>query len=262
MGPEFYAAFQVAKLALAGIRSCVDMLNEGKGELQAVTGEIKQGVESAKAIYGEVTSFWSWLKNLLGGGSDEPAHGAVLPSTATTATSSEPAKQEVKQAKKQVQEGPTEDEVIEQFLTHFTNFIEAQTTILDAIEDERDKILNVWNPKQNNRRAAIDLIRYERRINDMAMELSELMTGAPRRLGSVREQFSEKLDEVRDAQSRAKERFRVKKLQEAWQRDLLRNHRIDRTVSSVTVLLVLLWIWGMLLSLGWLARTPDGLSLP
>ena len=262
MGPEFYAAFQVAKLALAGIRSCVDMLNEGKGELQAVTGEIKQGVESAKAIYGEVTSFWSWLKKLFGGGSSEPAHGAILPSATPAATSSEPAKQETKQAKKQVQEGPTEDEVIEQFLTHFTNFIEAQTTILDAIEDERDKILNVWNPKQNNRRAAIDLIRYERRINDMAMELSELMTGAPRRLGSVREQFSEKLDEVRDAQSKAKERFRVKKLQEAWQRDLLRNHRIDRTVSSVTVLLVLLWIWGMLLSLGWLARTPDGLSLP
>ena len=265
MGPEFYAAFQVAKLALAGIRSCVDMLNEGKGELQAVTGEIKQGVESAKAIYGEVTSFWAWLKKLFGG-PDEPAHGAVLPSAATTATSSEPAKQETKQAKKQTkqqaQEGPTEDEVIEQFLTHFTNFVEAQTTILDTIEDERDRILNVWNPKQNNRRAAIDLIRYERRINDMAMELSGLMAGAPRKLGSVREQFSEKLDEVRDAQSRAKERFRVKKLQEAWQRDLLRNHRIDRTVASVTVLLVLLWIWGMLLSLGWLARTPDGLSLP
>lgn len=262
MGPEFYAAFQVAKLALAGIRSCVDMLNEGKGELQAVTGEIKQGVESAKAIYGEVTGFWSWLKQLFGGGSSKPTHGAVLPSPATTATSSEPAKQEVKRAKKQVQEGPTEDEVIEQFLTHFTNFVEAQTTILDTIEDERDKILNVWNPKQNNRRAAIDLIRYERRINDMAMELSELMTGAPRKLGSVREQFSEKLDEVRDAQSRARERFRVKKLQEAWQRDLLRNHRIDRAVSSVTVLLVLLWIWATLLSLGWLAKTPDGLSLP
>lgn len=262
MGPEFYAAFQVAKLALAGIRSCVDMLNEGKGELQAVTGEIKQGVESAKAIYGEVTSFWDWLKKLFGG-SSQSAHGAVLPSAAATATNAEPAKQETKQAKKQqVQEGPTEDEVIEQFLTHFTNFVEAQTTILDTIEDERDRILNVWNPKQNNRRAAIDLIRYERRINDMAMELSGLMAGAPRKLGSVREQFSEKLDEVRDAQSRAKERFRVKKLQEAWQRDLLRNHRIDRTVASVTVLLVLLWIWGMLLSLGWLEKTPDGLSLP
>lgn len=237
------------------------MLNEGKGELQAVTGEIKQGVESAKAIYGEVTGFWDWLKKLFGG-SSKPAHGAVLPSATPAATSSEPAKQEVKQAKKQIQEGPSEDDVIEQFLTHFTNFIEAQTTILDAIEDERDRILNVWNPKQNNRRAAIDLIRYERRINDMAMELSELMTGAPRRLGSVREQFSEKLDEVRDAQSRAKERFRFRKLQEAWQRDLLRNHRIDRAVASVTVLLILLWIWGMLLSLGWLARTPDGLSLP
>ena len=94
------------------------------------------------------------------------------------------------------------------------------------------------------------------------MELSELMAGAPRKLGSVREQFSEKLDMVRDAQSLAKERFRVRKLQESWQRDLLRNHRIDRAIAVAVVFLILLWIWGMLLSLRWLVTTPDGLSLP
>jgi hypothetical protein len=260
VGPEFFAAFQIARMALDGIRSCVDMLNEGKGELQAVTGEIKQGVESAKQIYAEVTNFWGWIKNLFGG-SSEPTHRAVLASSTSTATSSEPAKQEVKQAKKQTDEGPSVDDVIEQFLTHFTNFVEAQTTILDTIEDEREKILNVWNPKQNNRRAAIDLIRYERRINDMALELSGLMASAPRKLGSVREQFQEKLDIVQEAQARAKERARIRRLQESWQRDLLRNHRIDRAVATVWVAIVLIWIWATLLSLGWLAKTPAGLSL-
>ena len=257
MGPEFYAAFQVAKLALAGIRSCVDMLNEGKGELEEGIASVKEGVETVREVYAEVTGFWSWIKGLFGGEAkhDDPIAPRVVES------SGRPATQEaapVKQA-----QGPiSEDDVIESFLTHFTNFVEAQTTILDTIEEQRDKILNVWNPKQNNRRAAIDLIRYERRINDMAMELSELMASAPRRLGSVREQFSEKLDEVRTAQDRAKERFRIRKLQEAWQRDLLRNHRIDRATATVAVLLLLMWIWGMLLSLGWLVKTPDGLSLP
>ena len=252
-------------MALDGIRSCVDMLNEGKGELKAVTGEIKQGVESAKAIYTEVTSFWSWLTKLLGGPS-KPAHGPIPPSPAAVEASS-PAEAEpaAKQGKKQVKqnvEGPSVDDVIEQFLTHFTNFIEAQTTILDAIEDEREKILNVWNPKQNNRRAAIDLIRYERRIDDMAMELSGLMAGAPRKLGSVREQFSEKLEIVRNAQAEAKNRARVKRQQELWQQDLLRNHRIDRGVTAATVVLVILWLWGMLLSLGWLGKIPAGSLLP
>jgi hypothetical protein len=263
VGPEFFAAFQIARMALDGIRSCVDMLNEGKGELKAVTGEIKQGVESAKAIYTEVTSFWAWLTKLLGI-ADKPAKQVSdisVVDTPKSTTAEEPAKQAKKQAAKQA-EGPSVDDVIEQFLTHFTNFIEAQTTILDAIEDEREKILNVWNPKQNNRRAAIDLIRYERRIDDMAMELSGLMASAPRKLGSVREQFSEKLDIVRDAQAAAKSRARVKRQQELWQQDLLRNHRIDRGVTAATVVLVILWLWGMLLSLGWLVKIPAGSLLP
>lgn len=254
MGPEFFAAFQVAKLALAGIRSCVDMLNEGKGELQAVTGEIKHGVETAQAIYKEVTGFWAWLQKLFGGvQKPKQTPQAVLESPAT------PQVQPATAAPVPQTDGPSVDDVVELFLTHFTNFVEAQTVILDAISDEREKILNVWNPKQNNRRAAIELIRYERRINDMAMEMSELMAGAPKKLGSVREQFQEKLDEVRDAQSAARERFRIRKHQESWQRDLLRNHRIDRAMAAVMVLLLLVWIWGTLLSLRWRVRILDSI---
>lgn len=253
MGPEFFAAFQVAKLALAGIRSCVDMLNEGKGELQAVTGEIKHGVETAQAIYKEVTGFWAWLQKLFGVQKPKQTPQAVLESPAT------PQVQQATTAPVPQTDGPSVDDVVELFLTHFTNFVEAQTVILDAISDEREKILNVWNPKQNNRRAAIELIRYERRINDMAMEMSELMASAPKKLGSVREQFQEKLDEVRDAQSAARERFRIRKHQESWQRDLLRNHRIDRAMAAVMVLLLLVWIWGTLLSLRWRVRILDSI---
>ena len=257
MGPEFFAAFQVAKMALAGIRSCVEMLNEGKGELQAVTGEIKHGVETAQAIYKEVTGFWAWLQKLFGAVNSKPTALAV-----PVAESKREAEASVAAPVQTSNEGPSIDDVVELFLTHFTNFVEAQTVILDAISDEREKILHVWNPKQNNRRAAIELIRYERRINDMAMEMSELMASAPKKLGSVREQFQEKLDEVRDAQSNARERFRIRKHQESWQRELLRNHRIDRAMATAVVAVILLWIWATLLSLGWLVRTPDGLSLP
>lgn len=235
------------------------MLNEGKGELQAVTGEIKHGVETAQAIYKEVTGFWAWLQKLFNRSSDQPPRtvqsvaptdAAPVPTAAVQPTTTAPVPQT---------DGPSVDDVVELFLTHFTNFVEAQTVILDAISEEREKILNVWNPKQNNRRAAIELIRYERRINDMAMEMSELMAGAPKKLGSVREQFQEKLDEVRDAQSAARERFRIRKHQESWQRDLLRNHRIDRAMAAVMVLLLLVWIWGTLLSLRWRVRILDSI---
>ena len=45
-----------------------------------------------------------------------------------------------------------------------------------------------------------------------------------------------------------------------WQRYLLRNHRIDRAILAATVMLVIIWMWGMMLSLGWLERTPGGLQ--
>lgn len=262
MGPEFFAAFQVAKMALAGIRSCVEMLNEGKGELQAVTGEIKHGVETAQAIYKEVTGFWSWLQKLLGKSSSKPTIVVSPVASTTITTNQEPQKKQASTPTTSQADGHSVDDVVELFLTHFTNFVEAQTIILDTISDEREKILHVWNPKQNNRRAAIELIRYERKINDMAMEMSELMAGAPKKLGSIREQFQQKLDEVKDAQSNARERFRIRKNQESWQRELLRNHRIDRAMATAVIAVILLWIWATLLSLGWLVRTPDGLLLP
>lgn len=229
-------------MALAGIRSCVDMLNTGTAEIQRVKKDITQGVESAKALYSEVTGLWGWITKLLRGA--KPAQSAVAPDPIKPATA-EPKPAAKSKAKDDGYEEhiPDEDEIVEQFLTHFSNFIEAQTTILDAIAEKRDEILNVWNPKQNNRKVAVELIRYERRINDMAMELSELMASGPKRLGSVRDEFSEKLDIVISAQRKAREKQRIKEAKEraqAWQR---RSDRIDTTWA---------WIWsGVLVFYFW-----------
>lgn len=240
MGPEFLLAFQTAKLALAGIRSCVEMLSEGKAEIQRVKKTVEQGVGDAKAIYAEVTGIWAWLQGLFG---IKPAAKAVAVPSAEPKPAAAPAPAKAVQADEYEDHIPDQDEVVEQFLTHFSNFIEAQTTILDTINDKRDEILNVWNPKQNNRKVAVELIRYERRINDMAMELSELMAAGPRRLGSVRDEFKEKLDIVIEAQSKAREvqrRKEAKERAEQWQR---RSDQIDTTWS---------WVWsGMLVFYFW-----------
>lgn len=251
MGPEFLLAFQTAKLALAGIRSCVEMLSEGKAEIQRVKKTIEQGVGDAKAIYSEVTGIWSWLQGLFG---IKPAAKAVAVSSAEPKPAEAPAPAKAAAADEYEDHIPDEDEVVEQFLTHFSNFVEAQTTILDAIAEKRDEILNVWNPKQNNRKVAVELIRYERRINDMAMELSELMAAGPRRLGSVRDEFKEKLDIVIEAQSRARDAHRRKQAKasaEQWQR---RSDRIDVTWTWVWSGVLVLYFWTFM-GLVWLNMT-------
>jgi Fe2+ transport system protein B len=222
----------------------VELLNEGKGELKAVTSEIKQGVESAKAIYTEVTGFWAWLKKLFDGFSDKPRSDVptVASTTATAATATVEQKQG-KAAPKPADEGLSEDDVVESFLTHFTNFIEAQTVILDTIAEERERILNVWNPKQNNKKVAIELIRHERRINDMALELSELMAGAPKKLGSVREQFQEKFNVVQEAQRKARDKQRAKEAKERATISARRNDRIDRSMTIFWTCIIVLYFW-------------------
>jgi len=46
--------------ALKGIRSCCEMLSEGKAEIQ----RIKKGISDAKEIAKEVSGFWSWIQGL------------------------------------------------------------------------------------------------------------------------------------------------------------------------------------------------------
>ena len=42
------------------------MLSEGKAEIGKFKKTIEQGVNDAKAIYGEITGIWAWLKSLFG----------------------------------------------------------------------------------------------------------------------------------------------------------------------------------------------------
>ena len=54
------SAMLMLSSALKGIRSCCEMLSEGKAEIQ----RIKKGVEDAKAIVKDVSGFFGWVKSL------------------------------------------------------------------------------------------------------------------------------------------------------------------------------------------------------
>ena len=245
---ELYLAFQMATAALSGIRSCVDMLNEGKVEIQ----RIKKGVESAQEIAKEVKNFWSWLTKLIDKLTGKaPAPAPIAPAIAQPAAKTAPAE---KSADKDeyIDVIPTEDDVIEKFLDNFQLFLDAQAAILEHIAEKREAILNVWNPKQNSRKEAVELIRAERRIDAMALELSEIMAGAPRKLGNVREQFAEKYHLVLEAQAKAKAAQRKAAAQKAAKEWNERSDRIDRAMtffwSGVLVFYFWLFIFGIWLN--------------
>jgi hypothetical protein len=238
---ELYLAFQMATAALSGIRSCVDMLNEGKVEIQ----RIKKGVESAQEIAKEVKNFWSWLTKLIDKltGKAPSVHVPIVPTIDAPAAKAAPAEKSKKDKDEYVDVIPSEDDMIEKFLDNFQLFLDAQAAILDHIAEKRAAILKVWNPKQNSRKEAVELIRAERRIDAMALELSEIMAAAPRKLGNVREQFAEKYQEVLAAQAKARAAQRKAEAQARAKEWSERSDRIDRRMAFFWGFLLVFYFW-------------------
>lgn len=227
---ELYLAFQMAQAALSGIRSCCDMLSTGSVEIK----RIKKGVEDAKGIIKDVSGFWGWLTALF-----KPSVPKVVADTP------EPKKK----ADEYIDYIPTEDDVSEQFFGHLIDFMEAQTIILDDISARKEELLNHFNPKQNNRIAAAKLIKDERKINQMAMEFSELLSGAPKILGGVYSDFKEKYPVVVQAQERAKERLRITRQQESWRREEEHHQVVDLAIGMFLTMSFVLWLWAIWIKL-------------
>ena len=110
--------------------------------------------------------------------------------------------------------------------------------------------------------SALDRVEIEMQLENMTVQIRESMVYAPSELRDIYSRFLKMYDQILEEQEFARQ---VKKKQDRdmkWRRDLLRNHRIDRLVVVLTVLLALVEMWALMLSLGWLVRTPDGLLLP
>lgn len=232
-------AFNAAKLALSGIQTCCDVLSEGKVEIQ----RIKKGVADAQEIAKEIGGFGSWLKRLFG--SPKPVETSI-------ADTAKPPPQKAKD--EYVDHIPDEDEISEQFFDHLISFMNAQSAILDHIAETREQLLNAYNPKQNNRIAAAQLIKDERKINQMALELHSMLSNAPKVLGAVYSDFKEKYPVVVQAQNKAKERERLLKAQASARRQQQINDKIDLGVALfiTTIFLAELWaIWISLFIAGW-----------
>lgn len=229
MGPEFYLAFQAATAAVAGIRACCEALSEGKAEII----RIKKGVQDAKAIVDEAKSIWGIIGSFFAKPKPDSSVG------------DKPTEKAPQPKDEYIEHEQTREEIEDKFFDNMIKFMEAQTIILDALEVERERLLNTFNPKQNNRKAAAELMRNERKIHILMTEFNELTAGAPRVLGAVREQFTQKYAVVVEAQARAKERERIRKQQESWQRDSDRSDRIDLLVSLFVTLVLVAELWAI-----------------
>lgn len=230
------------------------MLSEGKAEIDKFKKQVEGGVANAKAIYKEVTGLWGWITKLFGGGVDaKPA--PVLPTPATTV---EPHKAKTKrQPEPELSYEEYKARAVHDIFEHLKVFFEAQRQLKEhcrALEELSKTTSNVAD-------AAIDRIEIEWQLKELQGQISHAMIyGTPESLGlgSLYKDFLRMQEQIVEEQEVERLLQLKKKRDDECRRRLIRDHRIDRAVASVLVLAMVLWMWGFLLLIAWLVKTPNG----
>jgi len=244
-----------AQAAVAAVRKGCEMLSEGKAEINKLKSTVEKGIGDAKAIYKEVTGLWSWLLGLFGKAPSKKTVAIAEPIKTdkvieVTAKAIKPVKHELSYEEYQTQ-------AIHQVCEQLKTFFEIRRT-LRAHCLELEEVSKTTTTIEDS---AIDRVEIELQLENMSTQIREAMVYAPKELRNIYSRFLEMYDLILEEQEFDRQLKRKRERDAKWQRELLRNHRVDRAVVTATVLILVLWMWAFMLSLGWLARTQGGLSL-
>lgn len=250
----------MAQSAVGAIRAGCQMLSEGKAEIGKFKKQVEGGIADAKAIYAEVTGLWGWVQSLFGAPKKPVASVVVQPkqvndiNVADTTKSSKKREPEPELSYEEFQARAVH-EICENLKVYF----EAMRHLKEHCRELEEEALVTEKVADS----AIDRIEIQWQMQQLSSQLKQAMIyGTPRELGlgAMYEDFLEKYDEIVEAQEVARAVKARNERNKAWQRELLKHHRIDRALTGVAVLVMVVWMWGIVLLLGWLARTQDGLS--
>jgi len=106
--------------------------------------------------------------------------------------------------------------------------------------------------------SAIDRVQIEMQLENMTTQIREAMVYAPKELRDIYSRFLKMYDQILEEQEFARQVKRKLERDRKWQREQIRNHRIDRTLAVLWVVLVLAWTWNLMLLFAWLVKTLAG----
>jgi hypothetical protein len=213
--------------ALKGIRSCCEMLNEGKAEIQ----RIKKGVEDVKAIVKDVSGFFGWLKGLFVSEDKQPTNQSQVTAKET------PKKTEPEY----IDYIPDEDAIVDQFIKHVGDFFKAQAYLVAYKEDLERKVFS--SSYGDNNIGALELISIETKLVKCGRELVELMNEAPPQLGPLYSRYKSMYSKILDEQKKTRERDRRNEKQRRVDKIKADNDRVDRCVPHWVILGLIIIFW-------------------
>jgi len=245
----------MAQSAVAAIRSGCEMLRDGKAEIDKFKSTVEGGVKNAQAIYKEVTGLWGWIQGLFGA-PQKPVERPVVQAAAEPAKS--PAKKPKREPEPKLSYEEFQARAVHEICENLKVYFEAIRELKLHCRELEEQSLTTEKVADS----AIDRIEIEWQMRQLAAQLKDAMiyqTPKDLGLGSMYENFLITYDEIVEAQEFARA-VKAKEQRDAkWRRELLKHHRIDRALTAVAVVVVILWMWGIVLSLGWLVKTRVGL---
>ena len=213
--------------ALKGIRSCCEMLSEGKAEIQ----RIKKGVSDAKEIAKEVSGFWSWIQGLFLPKDKQPSAVVKV----------EEPKKKVEKEPEYIEYIPDEDAIVDQFIKHVGDFFKAQAYLVAYKEDLERKVFS--SSYGDNNIGALELISIETKLVKCGRELVELMNEAPPQLGPLYSRYKSMYSKILDEQKKTRERDRRNEKQRRIDKIKADNDRVDRCVPHWVILGLIIIFW-------------------
>jgi hypothetical protein len=245
------------------------IIDDFKGEAEGVVSQINEAKEQAFELWETIIGLWDWVQGLWASITGRPTSAkpaAVLPSETATGAKAEavptPKPVAKKTNRKQAKELTYEEyqaRAVHDICENLKVYFEAIRQLKVHCRELEEESLTTEKVADS----AIDRIEIQWQMQQLSAQLKQAMIyGTPKELGlgAMYEDFLIKYDEIVEAQEVAATLRIKKERDDKWQRELLKHHRIDRAITVVAVLVVVAWMWGIVLSLAWLVRTPDGLS--
>jgi hypothetical protein len=246
----------MAQSAVGAIRAGCQMLSEGRAEIDKFKKQVEKATGDVKAIYKEVTGFWGWLTGLFG--PPKAVQKVSVPAEAIQKKPEPLAKKTNRKQEPQLSYEEFQARAVHDICENLKVYFEAMRHLKAHCRELEEESLITEKVADS----AIDRIEIQWQMQQLSVQLKQAMIyGTPRELGlgAMYEDFLVKYDEIVEAQEVARAVKARNERNKAWQRDLLKQHRIDRSLTGVAVLVMVAWMWGIVLSLAWLVKTPSGL---
>jgi hypothetical protein len=207
-------------------------LSDGKVQVQ----KIKKAAEDAQAIVKEVKGIWGIIRGLFK--FTKPEDKFTKPEVKSS--SNEP----VKPKEVFIKHIPTEAEIVQQFVTHIGDFYHHHRELSEIYDTKSEEVYAMDKPDP---RDILLLSQIKHELDGSYMKLSGMMRGAnvPPQLGPLWDNFNAIYENAKEKQAARRERERIKKQRDSWQREEEYLERVELTAAVFLTLIFVLELWAV-----------------